>query len=152
MSTDRNQDKNTDDMRHDEDEFVRRARELLAAEADNLNAPLRSKLTQARHAALDEMPLESAGRTDGWLNWFSGRAGWAPTGAAVLVAVVAATWWTNLSGPSYPLVTQTVAAEDEISPDDFDMLLSDDGFELLADLDFYTWVEAELGDTNGSTG
>ncbi len=150
--SDRNQDNNFDDQNFDEDKFVHRARELLASEAENLNAPVRSKLTQARHAALDELPLEKDGQSHRWRGFIYGNINWAPAGAAILVAGVAIVWWVANPGLDDPALIQTAVVDEAISPDDFDMLMHTEGIELLADLDFYTWIEAELPDGKDTAG
>ena len=136
----------------DERDFIQRAREALASEAENLNAPVRSKLTQARHAALEEMPLENEDGTDRIRGFIFGRKNWVPAGAALAIALVAIAWWGSIPQQVDPVLIQPLAREATISADDFEMLMSEDGIELLEDLDFYAWVESELPDEQDTAG
>jgi Flp pilus assembly protein TadB len=131
-----NENKQTDE--YDDAAFAERARELLDAEADNLNAPVQSRLNQARQAALDELPAEKQ-RSPGW--W---GLSWGPASAVTLALGLALTLWffdlTLLEQETEQSVA-TIAAP--LTPDDFDMLLDEASMEMLDELDFYAWLDAE---------
>ena len=77
--------------------FEKRTREVLDESASRLDGRTLSKLTQARHAALEQLQRPARSR---W--WF-----FAPAGAAAAVAVLAVMTWT---GGTRPTVTAPVAA------------------------------------------
>jgi hypothetical protein len=105
--------------------FERRARELLHESVNRVDASTRSRLTQARHAALAN----------------SARPGWldlrvlAPGGAVAVVALVAVLLW----GGSHRPVNDPGSALD-----DLELLADSDGYELSQepDLDFIEWAAA----------
>jgi hypothetical protein len=107
--------------------FERRARELLRDSVDNLDAATRSRLTQARHAALAGRGARPA--------WLDVRV-LAPGGAVAAVALVAVLLW---SGPGHHPVNESRSALD-----DMELLADSDGYELSQepDLDFIEWAAA----------
>ena len=106
--------------------FERRAGELLRDSVDSLDAATRSKLTQARHAALDGMSTRPA--------WLDFRV-LAPGGAVAAAAVVAVLLW---SGPMQRPTGETGAF------DDIELLADADAYEISqeTDLDFIEWAAA----------
>jgi hypothetical protein len=109
--------------------FEKRTREVLDESASRLDGRSLSKLTQARHAALEQLQRPARSR---W--WF-----FAPAGAAAAVAVLAVMTWT---GGTRPTVTAPVAALNE----DLEFL-SDADAEIVAegeDLEFYEWAAGEV--------
>jgi len=118
------------------DEFERRTRELFENSVERLDARTRSRLTQARNAALNEANKASTRRS--WLA--------APLGglaAAVFLAVFL------MSGRD----TATPAGEAGTLPlDDFDIVADADNFEIIQDVEFYSWLADQGGgDGNGSS-
>ena len=110
----------------DPTDFEKRTREVLEDSAGRLDGRTRSRLTQARHAALAQ--LEQPAR-----HWWRS---YVPAGAAAAVAVLAVVMW---SGPDRPIV--------ESSPvDDVDMLADSDApvFAEGDDLEFYEWAADEI--------
>lgn len=107
------------------DVFEERSREVFESSVERLDARTRSRLNQARQQALEEIKKGSARRY--WLG--------APLGglaAAALIAVLLArggdeTAAPNLESGSLPL-------------DDFDIVADTDSFEMIRDVEFYSWL------------
>ena len=119
---------------NDPTEFERRASALLRDSADGLDGATRSRLTQARHAALSQL-----GQGSGW------RSAWliVPGGAAVAAVLMALLLWNGnaaLPGGSGSTL------------DDMELLADAEGYELSQepDLDFIEWAAA-MGDTPAGT-
>ncbi|MFT3906950.1 MAG: hypothetical protein QM718_11640 [Steroidobacteraceae bacterium] len=114
----------------------RRARQLLGASIADLDGRTRSRLTQARHAAL---AVRRRTVLPGWL-----PQGWrAPAGAsaaAVLVGLVVF----NLHHGAAPSASSSANAED------LELLADADALELsdTADYDFYEWAVAQASEDN----
>jgi hypothetical protein len=110
----------------------RRTRALLEQSAANLDGHVRSRLTQARHAALDERRRSRARRA--WLSW-------APAGA-VAAAVLGVLLYVRQGpvgqGPGLLPATATTT-------DDLELLADADGIQLAedaGDYEFYEWAAA----------
>ena len=119
---------------NDPTEFERRASALLRDSADGLDGATRSRLTQARHAALSQL-----GQGSGW------RSAWliVPGGAAAAAVLMALLLWNGnaaLPGGSGSTL------------DDMELLADAEGYELSQepDLDFIEWAAA-MGDTPAGT-
>lgn len=110
----------------------RRAQELLRASADELNGHIRSRLAQARSAAVDE--ARTAGHGFAWRTWI-------PAGASAGLAALALFFWSG--GPQAPQAP-TLAVHGSL--DDLDIMVTNESFELLEDLEFYEWVAATDAD------
>ena len=106
--------------------FENRTRELLQEGATRLDGRTLSRLTQARHAALERLQRPVRPR------WFA----WVPAGAAAALAVLAVMLWPGGGEPlpATPLDDLEIIADTE-APD-----FVDDG----EDLDFYEWVGGEV--------
>lgn len=119
---------------NEESRLEARARAAFDASVDRLDAATRSRLTQARHAALAELerPRIRALR-------------YAPVGAAA-VLVLAATMWMRPDG-----MVETAPAPALVAAEDLDLLAVGDDLDLLGDdLDFYAFAAmAEHGDGIG---
>ena len=65
-----------------------------------------------------------------------------PAGGVAAAAVVAVFVWNNAS---------VVDTQSPVPVDDFEILIADDSFEMLEDLEFYSWIDidAELDAGNG---
>ena len=111
----------------DPTEFEKRTQEVLEDSVARLDGRTRSRLTQARHAALAQ--LEQPAR-----HWWRS---YVPAGAAAAVAVLAVVMW---SGP----MTQPPAA----SPaEDMELLADSDAPDFVDDgddLEFYEWAAGEV--------
>jgi hypothetical protein len=109
-------------------EFARRTRELLEDSAGNVGAHARSRLTQARHAALEQ---RGAKYPAGWQRWLPAGA----TAAAVLAMVL-------IFGrdPATP-VPQLAAGS---GTEDLELLADTDALAIAqeqdVDYDFYEWA------------
>jgi hypothetical protein len=115
-------------MSNDQQEspFEQRAAELLRDSADSLDAGTRSRLTQARHAALDGIRTRPA--------WLDFRV-LAPGGAVAAAAVVAMVLWSGAGQR---------ATGDAGALDDIELLADSDAYEISqeSDLDFIEWAAA----------
>lgn len=109
---------------HEPGSLEQRAQELLRTSADRLDGNIRSRLTQARSAAIEEA-RES--RTS-----FVWRT-LVPAGALAGVAALAFMLWSG---------SQQAPATLHNSLDDIDLIVTSESFELLEDLEFYEWVAA----------
>ena len=110
--------------------FAEKAKQLFDASVDGLDGATRSKLNRGRQAALAEM--QTGNRR--WLQW-------APAGGVAVAAVAALVVWTG-STQLPELDAPGVAADMEI-------LLTEDSFEMLEDLEFYSWIDLD-GETTDS--
>ena len=112
--------------------FEKRTQEALEESAARLDGRTLSRLTQARHAALDQ--LQRPART--WLRSY------VPAGAAAAVAVLAVVMWSG--GPGSGVEPNATRATNPL--EDIELLadadapdFADDG----EDLEFYEWAAGE---------
>jgi hypothetical protein len=120
---------NEDEMRN----LERRSRAAFDASVEATDAATRSRLAQARRAAL-------AGRDRGR---FGRAAAWVPMGAAA-AAVVAALLWQREDAPGPSPRQPAVAFED------IDIVTGGEDFDLLGeDADFVAWAAEEIPDDVG---
>jgi hypothetical protein len=112
-----------------------RAKKYFDESVENLDGETRSRLNRARQAALAE--IKSGGHR--WIEW-------APAAGVAAAAVVAVVLWTG-NPPSDVLTPATSNADIEI-------LLTEDSFEMLEDLEFYSWIDldAESDEPGGNVG
>lgn len=120
--------------KHDDlDEFGRRAGALLREGEDTLDGATASRLNRARQAALGARPAR---------RWASG--GRVPAlSAAAVGALAVGLWLARENGPPAPSLPPAGAAE---SAADLELLLAGDNLEMLEDLEFYTWLDADRSD------
>ena len=119
----------------EQDAFEARLAKRLRDSADELDGHTRSRLNQARQAALDELQPKSAWR-------FRPVLAGAATAA---VAVVAFFLLQPAPDTTQPLVPAGIAEAD------LELLMAEESLDMLEDLEFYTWLaEADLD--NGSAG
>lgn len=108
--------------------FEKRSREILEESTAKLDGRTLSRLTQARHAAL-EKPARA--------RWMS----FAPAGAAAAVAVLAVVIWSGNRATDPVQLTQAAQGEDM-------ELLADgeapDFTDVAEDLEFYEWAADEV--------
>ena len=103
-----------------------RAKQAFDRSVEEIDAATRSRLTQARYRALQELSPARAGRPV----W--GR--FAPAGALAVVALVTVlVFWQPAIEPSL----QVAAAAD------FEILLGEEELEMLEELEFYAWLEEQ---------
>jgi hypothetical protein len=115
--------------------FESRSRLLFDDSVAGLDMRLRSRLTQARHAA-----LEAASRRR---PWFFRPPLWAPAAGVSAAALLGVALWLGISGPQNG---RAVVAENPASLEDLDIVASGDGsgdaMEMLQDdLDFYDFAD-----------
>ena len=112
------------------EDFEKRAQEVLEESAGRLDGRTRSRLTQARHAALAQLAQPAR-------HWW--RA-YIPAGAAAAVAVLAVVLWSG--GPLGRSPTSPA-----VSPvDDLELLADAEAQDFVddgEDLEFYEWAAGE---------
>jgi hypothetical protein len=119
-------------------DFERRTKRVFDDSVAGLDAATRSRLTQARHRALEEA---TSRRDRGW------RSALVPAGTVAATALVA--WLVVWQSPPG---SDAVPAE---SLTDLELLLGEEDLEMLdEELEFYGWLEEqpEFADANDSVG
>jgi hypothetical protein len=134
-----------------EDGFVERAGKALQAEAEALDVATRSRLNRARQSALAELDKNS--RSSG------GRWNWMPAGGMALVSVLVAIVWLGGNQPVEP--TTSAGLNGRALPNsavyiapaagELEVLMVDEDFEMLQDLEFYNWLQSVPGHTSDVT-
>ena len=104
--------------------FGEKAKQLFDESVEGLDANTRSRLNHRRQAALAEL---ATGRPV-WVQW-------APAAGVAAAVVFAVVLWTG-NQPVDDLTPEASAA-------DFEILLTEDSFEMLEDLEFYSWIELD---------
>lgn len=119
-------------------EFEDRTRATLDASVERLDGHVRSRLTQARHAALEELAARRSGRAS-WLGWLQLRT-LAPAGAVAAAALVAIVLWSGRGANNMPTV-----ADASGSMEDVELLADNDALGVSSDddLEFYEWAAAQ---------
>ena len=112
------------------DPFEERSREVFNDSVERLDARTRSRLNQARQRALDEAKKGSARRY--WLV--------APLGGLAAAAVVALVLIRTGGEAVAPGAEETA-----MTLDDFDIVADSDSFELIQDVEFYSWLPDQTG-------
>ena len=108
--------------------FEARTKAAFDASVDALDAGTRSRLTQARVRALDELGARRSARFNSrWL---------LPAGAAAAAALAA--WVVLVQGPQGLEPPPQVAAWD-----DFELLTAAEDLEMIEELEFYAWLEEQ---------
>lgn len=111
-----------------------RSRELFHDSVDALDMRIRSRLTQARHAALEAAAARKP--------WFLRLRTWTPAAGVTAAALLGATLWFGM-----PHGTHGGTSADQPNLEDLDMVASSDGgsgdaMEMLQnDLDFYDFAD-----------
>jgi len=114
--------------------LVSQAKSHFDESVDGLDAATLSRLNRGRHAALAAMSRgDRRGRWNPWL----------PLAGAAAAAVFAVVLWRGNPSLDEALTPPTAA--------DFELLLNQDEFEMLQDLEFYSWIEIDK-DSNGNVG
>ena len=112
--------------------FEKRTQELLEESTARLDGRTLSRLTQARHAALDR--LQQPARQ--W--WRS----YVPAGAAAAVAVLAVVMWSG-----NPAVETSLTPQGTSAVEDIELLADADASDFVddgEDLEFYEWAAGEV--------
>jgi hypothetical protein len=118
------------------------ARSLLDESAQALDAATLSRLNRARQAALAQ---RAPRRRAAWVFLPAGLAG----ACALLLAVGV---WHGRRAPTAMPARAVVAASangSTVNAGDLDMIASGDDMEMMQDLDFYAWLDAQDQDNNG---
>jgi len=126
-----------DDNRAQDRRLEERAKQLFDDSVDGLDAGTRSKLTQARYRALEELERPRA-----VLTW---NRGWLPAGMAVAVVLAAVIVWQVQPG------RDGSGAFDVAAASDLEILLGDEELEMIQELEFYAWLE-EQTEVTGTVG
>jgi len=110
--------------------FEKRTRELLDESAGRLDGRTRSRLTQARHAALQPKRARQWWRT------------YLPAGAATAAAVLAVLIW---NGQGFKTESQLAQGGNGSALEDIDLLVDAPDFVGDADdVEFYEWAAGEI--------
>jgi len=112
-------------------DIEKRAKELLDTSIEHLDGRTLSRLTQARHAALDEAQRS---RRSGVQRW------WLPATGVATAAVVAV----MLVHSGRP--TQVAATGEGSLLDDFEIVAEADNLDMLQDVEFYSWLPEDTQD------
>lgn len=118
-------------------DFEARTRAMFDASVERLDGRTRSKLTQARHAAVEEL-RQQRGRP-----W---RRAWVPL-SGVTAAAVLAIWMTV-----GPLGRDTGSEVPEVSLDEFELVAESPSIDLLEDVEFYAWIAQQSVRPENSSG
>ncbi len=115
-------------------DFEERTKLLFDESVAALDGQTRSKLTQARYRALEEL----AERTrPAW------SRSWLPAGAAAAVALLSLMLWQGQMEP----VTQ--GGFDVAAVTDLELLLGEEELDMIEELEFYAWLEEQVELTSG---
>lgn len=114
----------SDPQQTPESEFELRSRALLDAGTDRLDGATRSRLTQARHAALAQLDPAATRRS---------RLIWVPAAGAAAVALAVLI----TRDPSVPADAPALRLED------LEIVAQQDDLELLEEMEFYAWISDE---------
>jgi hypothetical protein len=109
-------------------EFERRSKALFDESVAGLNGELRSRLTQARHRALAEVPISRLQTM---------RRFWMPTAGLAATALIAVLVVMPYTRTERALPATFAAAEDMA------LLLNDDDLEMIEDMEFYAWLDSD---------
>ena len=119
------------------DSLEDRSRELFESSVERLDARTRSRLNQARQRALEEIKKGSTRRY--WLG--------VPLGGLAAAALVAVLF---VRGGGEVGVPQSENAN--LLLDDFDIVADADSFEIIQDVEFYSWLANEAAGTSNNSG
>lgn len=114
--------------------FERDAARLLREDPRELDAATLSRLNRARQAALEE--YERQKRRPAWLP----ASGWQPAIGVAAVAAIAVALSVGRVPGNRP------AADDALADKavELEVMLDDENLEMIEDLEFYDWLEADL--------
>ncbi len=117
----------------EEERFAEKAKELFDQSVQELDANTLSRLNRSRQAALAE--LEQGARPGISLGQ------WVPAAGVAAAAVLVVVMW-NGEAPVDPVAPPATVT-------DFELLLAEDSFEMLEDLEFYAWIELDADAEDG---
>lgn len=124
-----------------DNEFEQRARVALAESVARLDGATRSRLTQARYRALEQLDAPGA-RAGGWRGLLGRRSVLAPLGAMAAVVALTTVLWVGRPGAGLPAEAGAVAAG---VPEDMELLADSDALAAMSEEDpeFYEWALAQ---------
>ncbi len=127
-------------------EFESRTHALLEESTARLDGRVRSRLNQARHAALE---AHAARQRSPLARLFGARRAWAPAGALAAAAVLAVVLFTGRPGADAPSVA--LGGDGAPALEDLELLADNDALALAseADVEFYEWALAEADASSG---
>lgn len=121
-----------------------RSRTLFEASVAGLNASIRSRLTQARHAAVAGFEQQRGSRffATAFRNWKFRE--WAPATAVAAAALIV----------TIVLLTDTTTREPlrdaALTADDMTLLLNGDNLDLIEEMEFYAWLDGAVTDSDAA--
>ena len=126
-------------------EFERNASALLEQSLSRLDARTRSRLNQARHAAL------AAAERRARLPWWRGSTLMPAAGALAAAALVAFVLWQRPPGGELPAQLPLIEGQ-HLADEDMDLLADSDSLDLIEGWDgpFYEWAASQT-DANGAS-
>jgi hypothetical protein len=115
-----------------------RAQQVLHASVTHLDARTLSRLTRARHTALEQLPRRRVQLL---------RRTFIPVGSAIAAGLVAVVLWI---GPMH----SHNRPSPEFAPEDMEIITDEEDLDLMGELDFYSWVgsQSELADQGRDSG
>lgn len=129
---------NTSKDRNTVEGFEARTRALFSDSVERMDARTRSRLNQARQAAVEEL---RARRARPW------RRTWIPLSGATAAAIVGVWISMNAGGP-----TELDADPRSIPLEDFELVAETASLELLEDVEFYAWIADQNADESDHSG
>ncbi len=114
----------------DDDPFVRKAGALFSESVESLDGQARSRLNRSRQAALAEI--------DSGTVTLSRWTQWVPAAGAAAIAVAAVVL---LNGNPQIDPMANPGAEQPVG--DFELLMAADNFDMLQNLEFYSWIDID---------
>lgn len=122
-------------MKNAMDDIEERARAVFDESLERIDGATRSRLTQARHAALAELERPRAR-----------LASWLPAAALAGAAVLAVVLWLQPGRPGQPSAPVLAGSAVE----DLELLTAGDDLDMLEeDVEFYAWAASTVAAGNG---
>ncbi len=117
------------------DAFEQRAGELLRAGADALDGHTRSRLTQARFAAVEAARKRSGSRPV----W----RGWIPFGGVAAAALAVLLWTGGLKHGGIWQSRGTEPAHGQTPFEVLDLITADENMDMMEEVEFYSWLDSD---------
>lgn len=106
------------------DPLTDKAKSLFDESVDGIDGATRSRLNQGRQAALAELASPTTVR---WQQWV-------PATGVAAAAVIAVALWN---------AQPQIEADTSLSVNDFELLMNEDSFDMLQDLEFYSFIDID---------